>query len=146
MCVVPMLMAGLTLAKGVMDYQTGKANQKMANAEAERIRAMGAVEEAALRRQQDYQLGQQKVDLASSGRSGGTGAALQLAFQSRLEGERTALARRDGHIMQQDQRINEGRVMRAQGCQCAFWIVRQCGRNAAQQYSTGHENARPGVT
>ena len=120
MCFVPMLMAGLTVAKGVMDYSVAKSNQKMANAEAERIRDMGTVEEAALRRQQDYQLGQQKVDLASIGRSGGTGTALQIAFQSRLEGERTALARRDGHIMQRDQRINEGRMMRAQGAASMF--------------------------
>ena len=118
MCTLAMAIpaAGM-LVNGVMGMMTGNANAKQSQAEAQRIRQMGAVEEAALRRSQDYDLGQQQVDMAASGRSGSSGTALELAFRSKLEAEQEALLKRSGTIMQSDRAINEGRMAKAQGVQ-----------------------------
>ena len=115
MCMAAVIPAAGMLVNGAMSYATGSANNKAAKRDAARMRQMGYIEEAALRREQEYQLGQQQVDLAASGRSTQTGSALDLAFNSRLEGEKSALLKRSGSIMRSDARINEGRMAKFQG-------------------------------
>lgn len=139
MCTVAaVLMAGATIGKGVMDYQAGSFNNKVAQQDAQRMRQLGAVEEAALRREQDYQLGQQQVDLAASGRSTQSGSALELAFRSKLEGEHNALLKRTGTIMRSDARINEGKMAKFQGTQSligsGFSAANQLLQEAAEAY------------
>jgi phenylacetate-coenzyme A ligase PaaK-like adenylate-forming protein len=116
MCVMALgAIAGL--AQGVMGMMAGNANAKMAEAEAKRIRQLGAIEEQQLRKRHDIELGQQRVDIAAAGRSGSTGTPLQLAFASRQEAEIEALFARDGYTMRSDAKRAEAANYRNQGLQ-----------------------------
>ncbi len=116
MC-APALAIGLigTLVQGFTSMQAANYNAAAAEQEAKRIRALGSVQEASDRRAMDYTLGQQQVDFAAAGRSGGTGSALELAFHSRREGELDVLAKRDGYTMRADSKDNEATLHRYEG-------------------------------
>lgn len=116
MCTLPgMAMAGAQLASGGMSYLSGRTNRKLAERDAATIRALGAVEEAALRRQQDFEMGQQQVDIAANGRSISAPSALQLAFQSRLEAERKVAGLQTETSLRATRRVNEGRIEQFNG-------------------------------
>lgn len=103
------------LVQGFTSMQAANYNAAAAQAEAKRIRQLGAVQEASDRRGMDYQLGQQQVDLAAAGRSGATGSALELAFHSRREGELDVMAKRAGYTMRSDSKENEATLHRYEG-------------------------------
>lgn len=109
-----------SLAQGVMGMQAAKHNAKLAEREAQRIRQLGAVQEAADRRKTEYALGQQRVDLAAAGRSISTGSPLQLAFNSKLEAELDHLATRAGYQMRGEAKDAEASQYRLQGKQALF--------------------------
>jgi len=115
------LVAGL--AQGVMGMAAANANAKMAKQEALRIRQLGSLEEAQQRKRQDWELGQQKVDIAAAGRSMSTGTPLQLAFEAKRNAEVDAAFTRDGYTMRSDAKKIEAANYKNQGLQGMFGSV-----------------------
>lgn len=120
MCVAAIgLMAGLasTIVQGVTESNSANYNAEMAKRESERVRQLGAVEEAAQRRQHDFSMGQQIVDMAAAGRSTGDGTALELAYQSKMESELQLLGIRAGYQMKAENKDAERGLYKLQGKQ-----------------------------
>jgi hypothetical protein len=127
MAIAGVLGAAASVAQGVMGMQQAKYNAALARQEATRIRTMGALEEGAIRRRNDLTLGQQAVDIAASGRALGAGSSLDLAFYSRLEGERDALYARAGYQMRSEAKDSEARLYKMQGAAGLFGSALSAG-------------------
>jgi hypothetical protein len=104
-----------SLAQGKMAKQTADYNAAAAKQEGQRIRELGAVQEASDRRATEYQLGQQIADFAAAGRSPSTGTALELAYRSKLESELAHLSTRAGYQMRSEGKTAEAGLYKLQG-------------------------------
>lgn len=109
------LKAGAQVAQGVSAYNTGKAQEKLSQAEARSALEVGAIEEGRIRDEGKAFLGQQRVAQAASGVDISTGSPADVAAESARNIELDALTRRYQARVQSWGKTIEGRQANAKG-------------------------------